>query len=115
MTGAALGEDGEYLLRSVSAAPPSRFAAREIALSEATVDQMYFDADRHAGESLRRMRRTIGTAPERSTGDAFGDLLAQISWRELIHTSYFESEEVAVIVLDGVAPNAPPTSIRAAA
>lgn len=107
MAGAALGEDGEYMLRLVNAAPPAHFLAREIALSESTVEQMYVDADRHAGESLRRMRRTINAAPQRTTGDAFGDLLAHISWRELIHTSYFEADEVAGIVVNGVVPVAP--------
>lgn len=104
MTGAALGEDGEFVLRKVSGSAPSRFAAREVALSQAAAEQMYVDADRNAGESLRRIRRSIDTTPERTTGDAFGDLLSHISWRELIHTSYFECEQVVEIVLDGVVP-----------
>lgn len=110
MTGAALGEDGEFVLRKISAKPPARFAPREIHLSAATVEQMYVDADRNAGESLRRLRRSIDTSPERTTGDAFGDLLSHISWRELIHTSYFECEEVVQIVLDGVTAKGPAAS-----
>jgi hypothetical protein len=105
MTGAALGEDGDYALRKVSSSPPARFAAHDVRLSEATAEQMYVDADRNAGESLRRLRRSIDTSPERTTGDAFGDLLSHISWRELIHTSYFECDEMVEIVLDGVIPD----------
>jgi hypothetical protein len=114
-TGAALGAEGAYVRRQVGASAPARFAAREVPLSQAAAEQMYVDADRNAGESLRRIRRSIDTTPERTTGDAFGDLLSHISWRELIHTSYFQCEEVAEIVLGGIAPESAAAPARAAA
>lgn len=104
MTSAALGEDGEYVLGSIAILPPARFSPRLVELSEATIERMHVDADYNAGESLRRLRRTIHTAQQGATGDALGDMLTHISWRELIHTSYFEAEEVAEIVADAIAP-----------
>lgn len=104
MTSAALGEDGEYVLGSIAISPPARFSPRIVELSEATIERMHVDADYNAGESLRRLRRTIHTAQQGATGDALGDMLTHISWRELIHTSYFEVEEVAEIVADAIAP-----------
>lgn len=104
MTGAALGEDGEYVLKAVTVHPPARFSPRVVELSEATIEQMYVDADRNAGESLRRLRRTIHSVQQTATGDALGDMLTHISWRELIHTSYFEVDEVVEIIAEAVAP-----------
>ncbi|MGE0594951.1 MAG: hypothetical protein AB7P07_01185 [Hyphomonadaceae bacterium] len=115
MVGAALGEDGEHVIQSVSVAPPARIAANAVQLSEAAIEQMFADADNNAGESLRRMRRAIRTARAETTGDALSDMLKHISWRELIHTSYFESEEVVRIVAAQLSERATAAQLPAAA
>lgn len=98
MRGAAYGEDGDFVIRGAAEVPPDRFRAEKIALSAGVIDQMHADADRNAGETLRKIRRTLNAEPARIRGDAYGDLLRSVSWRELIHTSYFEVGEVAEII-----------------
>jgi hypothetical protein len=98
MRSAAFGEDGDFVIRGAVTLPPARFLCEEAALSGAVIEQMHADADRNAGETLRKIRRTLIADPARFRGDAYGDLLRSVSWRELIHTSYFEVDEVAAII-----------------
>ncbi len=98
MRGAAFGEDGDFVIRGAVTTPPSRFRAEEAALPADVIERMHADADRNAGETLRKIRRTLIADPARFRGDAYGDLLRSVSWRELIHTSYFEVDEVASII-----------------
>ncbi len=95
MRGAAFGEDGDFVIRGAVTMPPASFRPQQAELSAAVIDQMHADADRNAGETLRKIRRTLLADPARIRGDAYGDLLRSVSWRELIHTSYFEVDEVA--------------------
>lgn len=95
MRGAAFGEDGDFVIRGAVTLPPANFRPQQAELSAAVIDQMHADADRNAGETLRKIRRTLLADPARIRGDAYGDLLRSVSWRELIHTSYFEVDEVA--------------------
>lgn len=98
MRGAAFGEDGDFVIRGAVTMPPANFRAEQAELSPAVIEQMHADADRNAGETLRKIRRTLLADPARIRGDAYGDLLRSVSWRELIHTSYFEVDEVAAHV-----------------
>jgi hypothetical protein len=98
MRGAAFGEDGDFVIRGAVTMPPSRFRGVEAALPADVIERMHADADRNAGETLRKIRRTLIADPARFRGDAYGDLLRSVSWRELIHTSYFEVDEVASII-----------------
>jgi len=95
MRGAAFGEDGDFVIRGAVTMPPANFRAEQAELSPSVIEQMHADADRNAGETLRKIRRTLLADPARIRGDAYGDLLRSVSWRELIHTSYFEVDEVA--------------------
>ncbi|MCG8441926.1 MAG: hypothetical protein MI723_08960, partial [Caulobacterales bacterium] len=100
---AALGQDGEYVLAPIGARPPKAIASRQLDIPEEEARRMRADADRHAGESLRRIRQGISSSGPAATGDAFSDLLAGISWRELIHTSYFEYDAVAELIAAAIA------------
>jgi Uncharacterized alpha/beta hydrolase domain (DUF2235) len=85
-------------VRSVSATPPF-FKPRYSPLPEAVASKIARYSETHATETLRKARELLGmTATSTSMGDIGRDLSAQLSWRELIHTSYFEINEFIALL-----------------
>ena len=85
-------------VRQVSAHPPL-FAPRYVPLPDAVASKIAKYSEIHAAETLQKARELLGmTATATSVGDIGHDLSQQLSWKELIHTSYFEIEEFIVLL-----------------
>jgi hypothetical protein len=85
-------------VRQVSAHPPL-FAPRYVPLPDAVASKIAKYSEIHAAETLNKARELLGmSATATSIGDIGRDLSQQLSWRELIHTSYFEIEEFIVLL-----------------
>lgn len=85
-------------VRSVSATPPL-FTPRYVPLPEAVASKIAKYSERHAAETLSKARELLGmTATATNIGDIGRDLSQQLSWKELIHTSYFEIEEFVALL-----------------
>jgi hypothetical protein len=85
-------------VRGVSATPPF-FTPRYVPLPDAVASKIAKYSERHAAETLSKARELLGmTATATNIGDIGRDLTHQLSWRELIHTSYFEIEEFVALL-----------------
>ena len=85
-------------VRGVSATPPL-FTPRYVPLPEAVASKIAKYSERHAAETLSKARELLGmTATATNIGDIGRDLTHQLSWKELIHTSYFEIEEFVALL-----------------
>ncbi|MGO4682897.1 phospholipase effector Tle1 domain-containing protein [Hyphomicrobium sp. 2TAF46] len=85
-------------VRSVSPTPPL-FSPRYVPLPDAVASKIARYSEMHATETLRKARELLGmTATATAVGDVGRDLSQQLSWRELIHTSYFEIDEFIALL-----------------
>ncbi len=85
-------------VRSVSPTPPL-FARRYVPIPDAVASKIARYSEMHATETLRKARELLGmTATATGMGDIGRDLSQQLSWKELIHTSYFEIEEFVALL-----------------
>jgi len=85
-------------VRSVSATPPL-FKPQYAPLPDAIASKIARYSEAHATETLRKARELLGmTATATAMGDIGRDLSSQLSWRELIHTSYFEIDEFIALL-----------------
>ncbi len=85
-------------MRNVSATPPL-ITPRYVPLPETVAQTITTNSESHADETLSNERDLLGmTATATNVGDIGRDLSQQLSWRELIHTSYFEIEEFIALL-----------------
>lgn len=85
-------------VRGVSSHPPM-FALRYKPLPASVADPISKLADGSAGETLKKLRSTLGiTATSARSGDLFTTALNTLSWRELVHTAYFDIESFTRLV-----------------
>jgi alpha-beta hydrolase superfamily lysophospholipase len=85
-------------VRGVSSHPPS-FALRYRPLPPAVAAPVQALADSSASDTLRRLRSNLGMATSRNrSADLFGTALSLLSWREMVHTCYFDVEEFTRLV-----------------
>ncbi|MFA5955654.1 phospholipase effector Tle1 domain-containing protein [Hyphomicrobium sp.] len=92
-------------VRSVSPTPPL-FSPRYVPLPEAVASKIAKYSETHATETLRKARELLGmTATATGMGDIGRDLSQQLSWKELIHTSYFEIEEFIALLAAALRSN----------
>ncbi len=99
----AWGNDrrGEYVAK-VSNHPP-QFDARYVALPKTVADRIANLSESQASETLRRAREMLGMSTDsKSMGDIGNDLSAQLTWKELIHTCYFDIDEFVRVLAAGL-------------
>ncbi len=82
-------------VRGVSSHPPL-FGERYKPLPPSVAAPIAELSNSAAYETLRKLRGNLGMAASRSKdGDFLSDALAQLSWKELIHAAYFQTDEFA--------------------
>ena len=80
-------------VRGVSTHPPL-FAPRYVALPDAIASKLTSNSERYATETMHKVREVLGaTATVPTANDIGRDLSQQLSWKGLIHTTYFDSDE----------------------
>jgi len=93
------GDDlpAEYV-RGVSSHPPM-FEPRYKTLPASIAAPVADFSNLSAGDTLRKLRSNLGISTTTSRGgDLLGSALTQLSWRELIHNTYFEIDEFVRLV-----------------
>lgn len=120
----AWGDDLEAeTVRGVSSHPPL-FALRFKPLAPAVADPISDLANSSASETLRKLRGSLGMTTTTSLGgDAFNTAMTKLSWREMIHTAYFDIDPFVRLLahalhrggLAGLRPEAWTQAERAAA
>jgi len=99
----AWGNDrhGEYVAK-VSNHPPM-FDTRYVALPKTVADRIANMSEGQASETLRRARQLLGMSTDSNAmGDIGSDLSAQLTWKELIHTCYFDIDEFVRVLAAGL-------------
>ncbi len=85
------------------AAHPPMFGRATRPLPEALASQVEAISDAGASETLRQLRSQFGIVGFGSTdGDPFTQAFAQLSWRELIHTTYFDVDDLVRLIALGL-------------
>jgi len=87
------GDDmGAEAVRSVSSHPPL-FPLSYGPIPEPVASQISQISDAGASETLKRLRQQIGMLSfGNNLRDPFANAMSQLSWHELVHTTYFEVE-----------------------
>jgi hypothetical protein len=99
----AWGDDKDSEDVNAIAAHPPLFRRRFAPLPDVVSRELSAFSDKHAIATLQRVRELLGmaTAPQPSA-DVRAELAKTLSWRELIHTSYFDIPACARIIAFGL-------------
>lgn len=85
-------------VREIGSHPPE-FAQTFASLPDAIMDPLRKHSDKHALKTLQKVRKVLGMTQDSTTApDLRSDLSEQLTWEELIHTSYFDVPEFVDLV-----------------